>query len=157
MRLTVPSLSACALLISVILPTSSRAGQAKPYKGTFDFAVTSATPQPANVLFVEGSLAGHETHLGQFSGEVEYYVYPDGSFSGTLTKAAANGDALALTLTGQFVPTGSQGQFTFTGGTGRFESATGSGTFQGQWVNYLFTAVIEFSGTISYDASDRRR
>jgi hypothetical protein len=64
-------------------------------------------------------------------------------------------------MTGQFVQGGSigqggsKGQFELTGGTGRFKNVSGCATFQGRWINYPITAVIEFSGWISYDASDR--
>ena len=102
-------------------------------------------------LLVTGSLNGNETHLGRFTGQVQYSVnLQTGAFSGTLFKVAANGDQLYESLSGQFTATGSVGSFLMTGGTGRFENAAGSGAFVGTWIVYPSTAVITFDGTISY-------
>jgi hypothetical protein len=158
MRCSPPSLSALTLLVLTALPSPGRAGDAKPYKGAFDFAVIDVAPTPVpGVLLVTGSLDGNETHLGRFTGDVRYYVdTATWMFDGTLFKVAANGDKLYESLTGQFTATGSFGDFTLKGGTGRFTTATGGGSFLSRWIVYPSTAVVGFEGTISYDASNRR-
>jgi hypothetical protein len=157
MRRGHPSFFALILLALVCLPSPVRAGDFKPYKGGFDFAATVLDPLPDGDTFVRGLLDGEETSLGHFTGVVEYLVHPDGSFEGTVTKMAANGDLLFESLTGQFNATGSTGTFTLSKGTGRFKNASGGGTFQSKWVVFPFTAVVQFDGKISYNASDRRQ
>jgi hypothetical protein len=147
MRFHHSAVSACLLLIPMVLPSPGRAGEMKPYEGTFNF---TATYIDTTTGFVQGDIDGHETHLGRIEGQVEYLVSPDGSFVGALVKSAANGDTLKLTTTGQFIPGGSKGGFTFTGGSGRFQDASGGGTFVGRWVVYPYTAVVDFTGSISY-------
>jgi hypothetical protein len=138
---------------------AARADPPRPYKGAFDFATVHVQVLSPTELLITGSLAGQETHLGRFEGEVTYHVnLADGSFAGSLYKEAANGDLLYETLDGQFTATGSKGRFELTGGTGRFRHATGSGGFTGIWTDPLqTTAHITFSGTIDFDASDRGR
>src|SRR5947209_20634461 len=147
---------ALTLLALGSLPSPAQAGEFKPYKGGFDFAATMIEPLPDGDTFVRGLLDGEETSLGRFTGVVEYLVHPDGSYEGTATKMAANGDLLFESLTGQFNATGSTGTFTLSKGTGRFKNASGGGTFHSSWVVFPFTAVVQFDGMISYNASDRR-
>jgi hypothetical protein len=141
-----------ALAVLAILPSSTRADHPTPYKGRFDFTTVDVQPVSATVLLVRGSLAGNETHLGSFTGEVEYLVdLTTYAFEGSLTKTAANGDLLYETVTGQFTPTGSLGEFTITGGTGRFQGATGGGSFEGIWTDPdRITAHITFDGSLSF-------
>src|SRR4051812_35015137 len=128
-RLLLLALAALAPLSSMVL-----ADHPATYKGRFDFTTVDVQPVSATELLVRGRLAGNETLLGRFTGEVEYLVdLTDFTFGGTLTKTAANGDLLHECLTGQFTPTGSVGEFTITGGTGRFRGATGGGSFVGTW------------------------
>jgi hypothetical protein len=152
MQRSLPSLFALTLLVLTALAGPGRAGDARPDKGTLNFAVTDVTPtSDPEVVLVTGSLNGNETHLGRFTGEVQYYVDTvTGVFYGTLFKVAANGDELDESLTGQFTPTGSFGNYTMTGGTGRFTNASGGGTFISMWIVYPNTAVVGFEGTISY-------
>ncbi len=134
-------------LAALAAPTApARAGHPAAYRGQFDFTTVSVTPLSDTEVLVIGLLAGTETHLGRFTGEVRYVVdLADFTFEGTLTKVAANGDRLSETLTGQFTPTGSVGEFTITGGTGRFQDATGGGEFVGVWTDPdLITAHITF-------------
>lgn len=135
-----------------------QAGNSLPYKGAFDFAVIDVEPtNDPGVVLVTGTLDGNETHLGQFTGEVQYYVdTATGALYGTLYKVAANGDELYETLTGQFIATGAVGDFVMTGGTGRFTHATGGGTYVSTWIVPFSTSYVTFDGTISYSASDRR-
>ena len=115
----------CFLLVLTALaaPSSTTlAGHPTTYKGPIRFRDRRSTDRHRRPrLLVRGSLAGIETLLGRFTGEVEYLVdLTTVAFTGTLTKTAANGDRLYETVTGQFTPTGSVGEFTITGGTGRF-------------------------------------
>ena len=140
------------------LPAAS-ADQPRPYKGAFDFAITSVEWLPPSELFITGSLAGQETFLGRFEGEVQYYVdLPTGTFSASLTKEAADGDLLDETLTGHFTATGSEGEFALTGGTGRFLRATGGGTYVNVWTDpVMMTGRVTIAGAIDFHAPDRRR
>jgi hypothetical protein len=140
-------------LAALAAPSSTAlADHPTTYKGRFDFTTVDVQPVSATVLLVRGSLAGNETHLGRFTGEVEYLVdLTTFAFEGSLTKTAANGDLLYETVTGQFTPTGSVGEFTITGGTGRFQGATGGGSFEGMWTDpNRITAHITFDGSLSF-------
>jgi hypothetical protein len=155
MRRSPQNLSALTLLVLTALAGPSRAGDETPYKGAFNFAVINVTPVSDTEVLVKGSLDGNATHLGRFTGQVQYYVdLQTGKFVGTLFKVAANGDQIYESLTGQFTATGSVGSFVLTGGTGRFENATGGGTFVSTWVIYPSTAVVAFKGTTSNGASN---
>lgn len=102
---------------------------------------------------------GTGTHLGnhQISGDLEYEgdffpnfpvldVFFVGTFSGTQTATAANGDTLTADVSGTVVLDFDEGtglatgtwfpSFTVTGGTGRFANATGS--FEGIAINPPF-------------------
>jgi hypothetical protein len=151
MRRYLPSLFLCALAGVAAPSATALADHTAPYKGRFDFAVTDIQPVSATVSLIRGSLKGIETHLGRFTGEVEYRVdWTTGAFAGSLTKTAANGDLFSETLTGQFTATGSEGKFKVSGGAGRFRGATGGGTFLGVWTDpALTTAHITFDGTLS--------
>src|SRR5262245_14287919 len=121
--------------------STARADHPATYRGQFDFTTVGVPTITGNGLLVRGTLAGNETLLGRFTGEVGYLVNPvTYAFEGTLTKTAANGDRLDETVTGQLTPAGSFGAFTITGGTGRFRSATGGGTFVGVWTDAAMTA-----------------
>ena len=141
------------LLLALAAPSAvALADHPATYKGRFDFTTIDMQPVSATVLLVRGTLAGNETHLGRFTGEVEYLVdLTTLAFAGTLTKTAANGDQLYEAVDGQFTRTGSVGEFTITGGTGRFRGATGDGTFVGVWTDPdLITAHITFEGSLSF-------
>ena len=140
------------------MPRTGQSAHSLPYRGQFDFAVIGVEPVSPTEVLVTATLAGEETHLGAFEGEVQYYVdLTNGSFVGSLYKQAANGDELYETVTGQFTATGAVGTFTMTGGTGRFQNATGGGTYVSAWTNAaMTTGHVTFSGSIAYDASDRR-
>jgi hypothetical protein len=151
MRRRLPSL--CLFLCALATPSSSAlADHPTPYKGRFDFTTLDVHPVSATVLLARGSLAGNETHLGRFTGEVEYLVdLTTGAFAGALTKTAANDDRLDETLAGQFTATGSEGTFTITGSTGRFRGATGGGSFVGVWTDPdLITAHVTFDSSLAF-------
>lgn len=150
----------CTFVVAVLgiasLPT--RAGQDRPFKGRFDFVLTSVSQLPSGEVLITANMEGNGAHLGRFRGEVGYVVdFTTGTFYGSLYKAAANGDLVFEDLTGAFTATGSEGAFVVTGGTGRFLNASGEGTYINAWTNAAQTAGrVVFDGTIAFDASDRR-
>lgn len=134
-----------------------RASDNHPFGGTLDLSITGVTPGNG-VLVIDATVSGHANGLGHFTGPATYFVAPDGTFVGFLTKIAANGDELHKTFDGYFidpVPTGSAGTFAVVGGTGRFTNATGGGRFDNTFTSPV-TGETEFSGAISFNASDRR-
>src|SRR5262245_45594564 len=99
MRRCLPRLFLFALAAFATPPSTALADHPTPYKGRFDFTTVSVVPVTDTVLYVRGSLAGNETHLGRFTGEVEYFVdVTTLKFEGNLKKTAANGDLLYETL-----------------------------------------------------------
>lgn len=124
-------------LAALAAPSSTAlADQPASYKARFDFKVVSVQPVSATELFIRGSLSGNATQLGRFTGEVEYLVdTDDGTFVGSATKKAADGDLLKETLTGHFTENGSEGDVSIVGGTGRFEGAFGGATFENTWTD----------------------
>lgn len=112
---------------------------------------------------------GQFAHLGRVALAVSHCTWfdpiaLDGTFQGSMTFTAANGDTLVLTHSGTFAlamgPSGPVSSFIefaweVTGGTGRFATATGSG--QGTALGDLAagTTAPTYWGTIAYDASDR--
>ena len=133
-------------------PSTALADRPELYKGRFDFAVTQSVPMSPTRVFVRGSLAGIETVLGTFTGEVQYNYNPKtGKFTGSLFKRASGGDLLYEDVDGQFTATGSTGSFVITGGTGRFKGAGGGGNFLGLWTSpTLSTAFITFDGSLTH-------
>jgi hypothetical protein len=71
---------------------------------------------------------------------------PADTFTGSLTKEAANGDRLDETLTGQFRATGSEGAFTVTGDTGRFRGANRDRQIFCTWTAVFTLKVINTRG-----------
>src|SRR4051794_17474772 len=62
----------CLLLLALAAPSSTAlADHPATYKGRFDFATVDVQPVSATEVFVRGRLAGNETLLGRFTGEVE--------------------------------------------------------------------------------------
>jgi hypothetical protein len=141
------SFLAALFLLGMALPASAQ--QSVPLKGGFDGEVIAASGPPnANVLTAVGE--GQLTHLGQTSIE-QTYVFDNftGTFVGTATLTAANGDELDCIFEGVETPDGTiSGTFTLVGGTGRFRNATGGGAFTG--IDYLNgTFSIRLDGTVS--------
>jgi hypothetical protein len=122
--------------------------------------------------FAEGQ--GTFTHLGAMQTSMPHctalteFVGGDptaGTFgSGRITLTAANGDELWLSQWGtwqiEMTATGPLSMvdlyWTAVGGTGRFASATGDGTGVAVSDIVANTTVGTFTGTITYDSSDRR-
>lgn len=123
---------------------------------------------------------GHMSHLGRVEYTLSQCTVPVGEVDnyseGTIELVAANGDKLYLehTMDSRLVFGDSGPPLGFTlmstweavGGTGRFAHATGHGTFDGvgdipgggaQFGIPDGIAQFNFTGTISYDASDRSK
>lgn len=127
-----------------------------PFKGTVAGFVTSITPQDASHLLFEVTVSGIATHLGRFTGVAQVVQnVDDGSYIGSFTWTAANGDTISGTFSGQLIPTETPGVFDniqqsiLTGGTGRFEHATGGAEFLGQLDATTFSFVYPFEGSLS--------
>lgn len=118
-------------------------------------------------FFASGT--GNVTHLGKVDFELGHCTTEISEQlteweGGTITFTAANGDTLEIAESGEselFFPNpGPPTGFTYVGewevvdGNGRFEDATGSGDFDG-FGAIPGDLVIDITGTISYDASDR--
>jgi hypothetical protein len=101
------------------------AGDAVPFQGVAAAVLTGAETDDDGT-HLSASATGQATHLGQFTRTENLVLYADGSFVGTLTFIAANGDELDADFVGQFTsPTTAVATYTFTGGTGRFADASG--------------------------------
>jgi hypothetical protein len=74
MRRRLPGLFLVALATFAALTSTILADHPATYKGQFDFTTISAEPVSSTELLVRGRLAGNETLLGRFTGEVEYLV-----------------------------------------------------------------------------------
>ena len=141
-------LSVLILALVVCIPCLSghAQDQERPFSGTAAGSVTRQIPPNG----LEVSAAGRATHLGNFTRVEQIFVDGAGAVTGQVTFAAADGDLLRATITGQFVSaTTAVGEYHFAGGTGRFASAKGQASFQavtpdGTQVNF------QFSGKISY-------
>jgi hypothetical protein len=141
-----------SVLAALAVPsTTARADHPGNYHGRIDFAVVSVQPISATELFIRGRLSGKESILGKFTGAVDYLVDTDaGTFVGSVTKTAADGDLLKETLTGHFTTGGSEGNLAIVGGTGRFEGAFGGATWSNVWRDASMTAgVVTFDGELS--------
>src|SRR5262249_23947292 len=135
-----------------------RAGDQVPFKGTFDPIVVSTTPVDATHVLLEFDVHILATHLGKAHGSASGILdLTTFMYVGEGTWAAPSGDAIAITFTGQFVPTDTPGLFDnvetieIVGGTGRFKGATGACVAGGQ-LNALTQsapAPVSFNGTIS--------
>ena len=115
-----------------------------PFKGTLDVSITGAGAS----ITTAGS--GNASHMGTVATAEELFINPDGSFTGTITFTAANGDQVACTLSGQFVSaTAAAGEYVISGGTGRFSDASGGASFNVSMTS-ASTFRVNFHGDISY-------
>lgn len=146
-----------SLLVLTVQLTAHGQKVERPYQGELEVVVTGVSYPAADQMLIEGLLIGRATHMGQFHGIVEYLVdTTTGHFMGHVGRVTANGDELYESVVGGLTESGSMGTTTFTGGTGRFKNASGESVFVGTWTE-PGVATVQFEGTISYDASDRRR
>jgi hypothetical protein len=140
------------LVVSGILGTAALEAAAPrvPFKGNATGTITGQEVVGPTEVVLTGVSGGNATHLGTFTRTEELHLNPEtGSFTGTLTFTAANGDEMACTMTGQFVSsTDAAGDYVITGGTGRFAGAAGGAAF-----NVSMTSETSFSVTFSGDIS----
>jgi hypothetical protein len=133
-----------------------------PFKGTFDPIVVSETPVDATHVLLVFDVHILATVLGKAHGSASAILdLTTFMYVGEGTWAAPSGDAIALTFTGQFVPTDTPGLFDnietseIVGGTGRFKGATGAFFAGGQFDAFTQSAPapVPFKGTISSPGS----
>ncbi len=139
-----------AVLILAALPARSLADHIHVFDGALTSTATSTVVTSQGYLHIQGTVAGHGTVIGAITGSFDYYVNPtDGTFAGTLTKIAVNGDEVHEVFAGQFNAdfTASKGIFLIVGGTGQFKHAGGIGVFAGQ-VTSAATIDIDYEGLI---------
>jgi len=130
---------------AAVLAPAVRADSSRPFSGSGQGAITGQVP-PATLLV---DIAGSATHLGKFTRHEEINFTGPGTFVGSLTFVAADGDELDATFEGHFTDAANAvGTYTFTGGSGRFDDATGNADFAASTdgVNVW----VSFSGTIDY-------
>ena len=124
-----------------------------PFQGRADLVVTGAEFTSSTTLVLSASATGQATHLGRFTRtETITADLPSGTFTGTVTFTAANGDQLNADVTGHFTsPTldSAEGTYTFTSASsGRFKNASGQAAFV---VKPNGTSLgVTFKGTIQY-------
>jgi hypothetical protein len=126
--------------------------------------------QPQPVVFPCGPVCqldipgfGNASHMGaiQAPGESTLNLITLEQ-TGSFLLIAANGDSMAVTFSGTFLPSGPtfddpvtfMGTWTIMSGTGRFAGATGSGTYQGTAVGAEGTVWLD--GTISTVGSNKK-
>jgi hypothetical protein len=129
------------------------------YAGTFE--VTPGDPSPCAGVPLTDTLTGTGSHLGRFTATYPHCVnFATGTFSGTATFTAANGDLLfvllggsaddlACTTTTGICPVSFTG--TISGGTGRFEGAGGTLTGTGTVDLNASTVTAALKGSINND------
>jgi hypothetical protein len=142
---------AAALLTVLGIGLTATAAQPVPFQGRADVSITSVVDTlPIRVL--TASATGEATHLGRFTRTETLTInLLTGTFTGSLTFTAANGDQLKADIAGHFTsPTGdsAEGTYAFTGGTGRFQNAQGNAAFVAASNGMSFD--VTFSGTIQY-------
>jgi hypothetical protein len=142
-----------SLFLSVVaLVASTGAGRAESgetnrrFKGTAEGVVTEIVT-PAHWII---DYTGNATHLGSFTRREDVTFNGDGTFGGTITFVAANGDELWVDLEGHFVsPNDAVATYTFVGGQGRFVDATGTAQALVTTPDFVHVSVT-FDGTIDY-------
>jgi hypothetical protein len=130
--------------------TAAADDQPVPFKGHFDEAVTSATPE-ADGTHVTTAGQGEATHLGRFTSNDHAVIHADGTIQAAGVLTAANGDQLFWSYVLSFTSANTvAGTFTLTGGTGRFVDASGTGQFDGVIAPDGIHASVTFDGTIQF-------
>jgi hypothetical protein len=127
------------------------------YAGTFE--VTQGNPSPCEGVPITDTLTGTGSHLGRLTATYPHCVnFAAGTFSGTATFEAANGEQLFVLLGGSAddltCTTICQVTFTgtITGGTGRFEGAGGMLSGTGTVDLNASTITAALRGTINKDS-----
>jgi hypothetical protein len=146
----------CAALFAVPAAAAVSVPITFKYAGTFE--VTPEDPSPCEGVPITDTLTGTGSHLGQLTATYPHCVnFAAGTFTGTATFDAANGDQLFVLLSGSAVNpacmticdvtfTG-----TITGGTGRFEGADGELQGTGTVDLNASTITATLTGTINKD------
>src|SRR3954465_15174133 len=102
-RLLMSSRLGVAVLALIALANVARADPGRPFVGALESTATTFSVTPEGLLHFEGTVAGRATLTGPITGTFAYDVNPaDGTFAGTLTKVAANGDELHEAFVGRF-------------------------------------------------------
>ncbi len=132
-------------------PATVRADDGVPLKGYADYTLTSIAVEPDGTVVLTYDGTGNATQLGLFTAEAHIYPHGDGTYSGTVTFTAANGDQVFFSVEAVFTsPTTTVGRATITGGTGRFLNATGEVRFAEVFSDATHAQVHQtFDGTIS--------
>jgi len=127
------------------------------YAGTFE--VTPGDPSPCEGVPITDTLTGTGSHLGRLTATYPHCVnFAAGTFSGTATFTAANGDLLFVLLGGSAddpacrTICGVSFTGTITGGTGRFEGAAGTLSGTGTVDLNASTITAALRGTINKDS-----
>jgi hypothetical protein len=150
----------CALLG---LTVRVRAGDQVPFNGNFNPVILLATPVDESHVHLDLHVTARATHLGNAQGAASIILnVTDLTYVGHTIWVASNGDSVALTFEGQFVPTSTPGvlqnveTFEVVGGTGRFKGATGAGVASGLLDAATLVPLkgtVPFVGTISSPGS----
>ena len=125
MKRVIQLAASLALIVSLTLAGTVKAGDHVPFKGQGSFTETGETVDPAtgNVI-ITAEIAGEFSHLGETTGTATEILFaPDFIFSTIeVTVVAANGDELFVDVEAHFIDSAGDavGTFSITGGTGRF-------------------------------------
>jgi hypothetical protein len=155
-----PSPVASSAALPVEVARAPQAASAVSFRGRLDgtSAITPLTPPLASVVI---SASGQASLLGRFLLSMPHTVnFATRVGIGTFSFAAANGDTVSGTFTGQAQPIGGTTlsiveQATITGGTGRFADATGAFTIQRVFDQATSITTGSFEGTISAPGATR--
>jgi hypothetical protein len=146
----------CAALFAVPAAAAVIVPITFKYAGTFE--VTPGDPSPCEGVPITDTLTGTGSHLGRLTATYPHCVnFVAGTFSGTATFTAANGDQLFVLLGGEAddpactTTCGVTFRGTITGGTGRFEGAEGTLTGPGKVDLIASTITAALTGTINKD------
>ena len=142
-----------SVLAALTVPIQALAGEQVPLKGseTGQFSLTPGGVCPAGSLQIDVAGSGNATHIGDYTVAARECLNPTTLlvFSGGVTIAAANGDTIIGTYSGEVSIT-AEGVLTYehdveiTGGTGRFAEASGS-----YHANGLLTGPDTYSQTLA--------
>jgi hypothetical protein len=152
-RLSRHALIGLLVLPALALPMQAAAGDQLPLKGSERGTFELLGPCETGGVIVDVTGTGHSAQLGKYSGHYRECLVPaTGAVTGgTFTLAAANGDTVFGSYSGQAFPTGDPNVVSYvdpgaiTGGTGRFAAARGTVTTNG----LANLATGEYTGTVT--------
>jgi hypothetical protein len=146
-------------ILGLALPAAAK--DLVPFKGYVNLEVTAfdyTIGDDHATLTLSG--VGEATHLGDFTLSETVTVQLDGTYTGSETWTADNGDQLFSTSAGRFtpwlptIPTSASGTYTFSGGTGRFANGSGSADMTTS-INYPSLSQT-FSGKITSPGANKK-